>query len=99
MCGICGEIRFDGKPANKKLVSMMKESLRHRGPDDEGIFTETFKDDSTKHIRQNVHTLFMPTQKYILSLAKDVGFILLGKIDMVGAQYEYQYIYILQKPE
>ena len=65
---------------------------------DKGIFTETFKDDETKKVRQNVHSLFMPSQKYILSLAKNTGFILLGKIDMVSAQYEYQYLYILQKP-
>ena len=47
---------------------------------DKGIFTETFKDDETKKVRQNVHSLFMPSQKYILSLAKNTGFILLGKI-------------------
>ena len=41
----------------------------------------------------------MPTQKHILSLAKSVGFILKGKVDMVSAQYEYQYLYILYKPE
>ena len=64
-----------------------------------GIFTETFKDDATQNVRQNVHSLNMPSQKYILSLAKDTGFILLGKIDMINAQYEYQYLYILYKPE
>ena len=63
------------------------------------VFTETFKDDTTAHVRQNIHTFYMPTQKHILSLAKETGFILLGKIDMVMAQYEYQYLYILQKPE
>ena len=62
-------------------------------------FTETFKDDATSNVRQNIHTFYIPTQKYILSLAKDVGFILLGKIDMISVQYEYQYLYILQKPE
>ena len=48
----------------------------------------------TKNIRQNTHKLYMPTQKHILSLAKSVGFILKGKVDMVSAQYEYQYLYI-----
>ena len=62
-------------------------------------FTETFKDDATSNVRQNIHTFYIPTQKYILSLAKNVGFILLGKIDMISVQYEYQYLYILQKPE
>ena len=57
------------------------------------------KDDNSKNVRQNIHTLYMKPQREILALAKEVGFILLGKIDMVSAQYEYQYIYILQKPQ
>ena len=65
---------------------------------DRGTFTETFKDDNTQNIRQNVHNFYMETQKHILSQAKEVGFILLGKIDMISTQYEYQYLYILQKP-
>ena len=62
------------------------------------IFDETFKDDSSGNVRQNKHTLHMDTQKNILSLAKSVGFILHGKIDMVGCNYEYQYLYVLRKP-
>ena len=62
-------------------------------------FEEIFKDDKTKHIRQNVHKMYMPTQRYILSIAKELGFILKGKIDLVPIQYEYQYLYILYKPE
>ncbi len=66
---------------------------------DTATFEEIFKDDKTKHIRQNIHKMYMHTQKHILSIAKENGFILLGKIDMVPVQYEYQYLYILQKPE
>jgi ubiquinone/menaquinone biosynthesis C-methylase UbiE len=62
-------------------------------------FTETMKDDKTGNVRKNIHKLFMPTQKHIISLAKEVGFILKGKIDLVNIQYEYQYLYILYKPE
>ena len=67
--------------------------------ENEAIFTETFKDDNSKNVRQNLHKLYMEPQKNILSLAKEVGFILLGKIDMVSVQYEYQYIYILEKSQ
>jgi len=63
------------------------------------MFSETMTDDATGHVRQNEHVFFMPTQKRILSLAKQIGFKVLGNIDMVSCQYEYQYIYILQKPE
>jgi SAM-dependent methyltransferase len=62
-------------------------------------FEEVFKDDATGNVRKNNHMLHMPTQKHILGLAKDAGFILQGKIDMVNCQYEYQYIYLLYKPE
>ena len=30
-------------------------------------------------------------------LAKDLGFILMGQIDMIRCQYDSQYLYILQK--
>jgi ubiquinone/menaquinone biosynthesis C-methylase UbiE len=68
-------------------------------PNNTATFTETMKDDKTGHIRQNIHKLFMPTQKKILALAKQLGFILKGKADLVNVQYEYQYLYFLYKPE
>ena len=68
-------------------------------PDNLAFFEETFKDDKTGHVRKQTHTLYMPTQKYILSLAKSVGFVLEGKIDLLPVQYEYQYLYVLYKPE
>ena len=37
MCGICGELRFHGRPAEAALISRMNEKLARRGPDDEGI--------------------------------------------------------------
>lgn len=64
----------------------------------EATFEETLTDDASKNVRQNTHVLYMDTQKNILSMAKQAGFILHGKIDMVTAQYQYQYLYILYKP-
>lgn len=37
MCGISGELRFDGAPANGQLVEAMNARLAHRGPDDQGL--------------------------------------------------------------
>jgi len=68
-------------------------------PDNLAFFEETFKDDKTGNVRKQTHKLYMPTQKYILSLAKSVGFVLQGKIDLLPVQYEYQFLYILYKPE
>lgn len=66
---------------------------------DIGYFDESFKDDKTKHVRVHKHKLYMEKQKDILSLAKDVGFKMKGKIDLVQCMYEYQYLYVLYKPK
>jgi asparagine synthase (glutamine-hydrolysing) len=38
MCGICGEIYWDGKQASKEQLSPMLKAMQQRGPDDEGIW-------------------------------------------------------------
>jgi SAM-dependent methyltransferase len=95
--------KFSKKRITNSLVKFKdfqyKADFKLENGNNLGIFTETFKDDNSKNIRQNVHKLYMEPQKHILGLAKDTGFILLGKIDMVSVQYEYQYIYILEKPQ
>ncbi|MYD09132.1 MAG: asparagine synthase (glutamine-hydrolyzing) [Chloroflexi bacterium] len=40
MCGICGVIHFDGKPATRQLLAAMNDRLRHRGPDGEGYLID-----------------------------------------------------------
>src|SRR6266404_3379689 len=40
MCGICGEICFTGAKVDASILEAMVTSLRHRGPDDEGVFVE-----------------------------------------------------------
>jgi asparagine synthase (glutamine-hydrolysing) len=37
MCGICGEIRFDGQSADVAAVARMTASMTSRGPDSDGI--------------------------------------------------------------
>ena len=38
MCGICGELRFDGAPARGEIVAAMRDRLIHRGPDASGAY-------------------------------------------------------------
>lgn len=64
---------------------------------DEASMNEHFKNTKTGDVRKNEHTLFMQTQKQILAIAKDAGFILHSQHSMLQCQYEKQYIYILQK--
>lgn len=40
MCGICGELRFDGKMADLSAVARMTEHLRPRGPDHGGSYSD-----------------------------------------------------------
>jgi asparagine synthase (glutamine-hydrolysing) len=38
MCGICGELRFDGVPVDASRLLAMRERLVHRGPDSDGTY-------------------------------------------------------------
>lgn len=40
MCGICGIIKFDNSPAEPEKIQKMMKVMKHRGPDDEGMFIE-----------------------------------------------------------
>jgi asparagine synthase (glutamine-hydrolysing) len=37
VCGICGELRFDGQPSDPAVVAAMRDQLTHRGPDEDGL--------------------------------------------------------------
>src|ERR1019366_8064889 len=39
MCGIAGFVRLD-QPAQRSLVQAMCDEIRHRGPDDEGVYVD-----------------------------------------------------------
>jgi asparagine synthase (glutamine-hydrolysing) len=40
MCGLAGEIRFDGRPADVGVVARMTACMVHRGPDGDGLWSE-----------------------------------------------------------
>lgn len=40
MCGICGIVKFDGVPPDRHVIERMMGSIKHRGPDDEGILVD-----------------------------------------------------------
>ncbi|MBA2724137.1 MAG: N-acetylglutaminylglutamine amidotransferase [Methylibium sp.] len=40
MCGICGELRFDGSPADMSAVQRMSDKIARRGPDHAGTFSD-----------------------------------------------------------
>jgi asparagine synthase (glutamine-hydrolysing) len=40
MCGICGQYNFDNQQINENSIRGMCALIRHRGPDDEGIYLD-----------------------------------------------------------
>ena len=36
MCGIVGQLNFDGEPVSAKILKKMTDAILHRGPDGEG---------------------------------------------------------------
>ncbi len=40
MCGICGIINYNNQPVHETPIRKMMAVMKHRGPDDEGIFLE-----------------------------------------------------------
>lgn len=40
MCGISGIINLNGKPVGENDIRLMMEKMKHRGPDDEGVFID-----------------------------------------------------------
>lgn len=67
-------------------------------PNDMAMYREIFKDTTTGNVRENELGLYMPKQKTVISMATEIGFNVLGKLDLVKGQKEYQYLYILYKP-
>jgi asparagine synthase (glutamine-hydrolysing) len=41
MCGICGEVTFDGTPVREEELVAMRDQLLHRGPDSFGTYVST----------------------------------------------------------
>ncbi|HQA92294.1 MAG TPA: hypothetical protein PK316_21775, partial [Sedimentisphaerales bacterium] len=39
MCGICGIANFDHKSVDPEVVGRMRDVMRHRGPDGEGLIS------------------------------------------------------------
>jgi len=72
--------------------------FKFKPQEDIAIFEEKFKNDNNDKVRKQEHTFYMETQEAILKQAQNAGFILDAKIDLLKVSYEYQYLYILTKP-
>lgn len=64
---------------------------------DVAVFNEKFEGNDGK-VRKQKHRFHMESDKDIVAMAQQTGFVLEGKIDLIKVGYEYQYLYIFRKP-
>lgn len=88
--------RIDTTAVKFKDFSYKSEFKKNSG--NTYTFKEIMKFDADGKIRVNEHTLYMDSQQNILSIAKDAGFIMLKKIELLRCNFDDQYLYVLQKP-
>jgi asparagine synthase (glutamine-hydrolysing) len=73
MCGICGIINFDRAPVEPSVLKKMMQSIKHRGPDDEGFFIH--KNVGLGNVRLSIidlspaghQPMFSPDKRYCLT--------------------------------
>ena len=66
-------------------------------PNDLAMFKEVFKFNDGK-VRQHEQKLHMPSPEKIISVATEIGFIVVAQYDLIECSEGYQYLYVLQKP-
>ncbi|MCK4763589.1 MAG: asparagine synthase (glutamine-hydrolyzing) [Candidatus Aminicenantes bacterium] len=54
MCGICGIINFNGAAVREPELQAMMQRIKHRGPDDQGIFISAGRDTGFGHVRLSI---------------------------------------------
>jgi len=80
MCGICGVLDYYGKGVDEKLLIEMRDSMKHRGPDDFGIY---FSDDKTlglAHRRLAIIDLSTKAKQPMSNEEKNVWIVFNGEI-------------------
>jgi SAM-dependent methyltransferase len=62
------------------------------------VFSENFQNRATSKVfRKNDHTFYMEPEAKIVRMAKDYGFNVVAKIDLLKAGYENQFLYVFMK--
>jgi len=78
MCGICGELRFDGRPVDAGRLSAAAETLQPRGPDDEGLAIHGSR--GFGHRRLRIMDLAAASQQPMIDPALGLGMVFNGAI-------------------
>lgn len=99
--GVLNVQKYSKNRVNKSVVRFKDFSYKaefNKNSGNQFLFKEMMKFDKDGKIRVNEHILHMDSQSKILAMAKDAGFIMLKKIDLLNCNYDDQYLYVLQKP-
>jgi asparagine synthase (glutamine-hydrolysing) len=78
MCGICGEIRFDGTPVNPQRLQAINDRMSARGPDDEGIYAQGSR--GFGHRRLRIMDLAQASQQPMVDPNLGLGLVFNGAI-------------------
>lgn len=78
MCGICGIYHFDGRPVQEDQLRAMMGQLRHRGPNDEGLFIED--NVGIGHVRLSILDLSDAGHQPMHSLSERFSIVFNGEI-------------------
>ena len=65
---------------------------------DKAYFHEKFKNKKDDKVRKNEHVLYMENEDAVSAMIQSAGFILDGRVNLLKVNYDYQYLYIFQKP-
>src|SRR5690606_24346 len=78
MCGIAGELRFDGQPLDPGVLARMTRSQHHRGPDAEGIWSSPQR--GFGHRRLRIMDLSEAAQQPMIDAQPGLGVVFNGAI-------------------
>jgi len=78
MCGICGEIRLDGRSADVLAIEAMKSEMHRRGPDDGGSFAAGPR--AFGHRRLKIMDLSAASQQPMVDASLGLGLVFNGAI-------------------
>lgn len=78
MCGIAGIINFNGRPVEKENLTAMMKNMKHRGPDDEGVYIHD--DFGLGHVRLSIidlskaghQPMFSTDRRYVITFNGEI---------------------------
>ncbi|AQS60352.1 hypothetical protein [Desulforamulus ferrireducens] len=78
MCGIGGQVRFDGKTVARKILESIGNAIEHRGRDNSGYYHD--KNVGLVHRRLSIIDLTPSGNQPMFTTGKKIGIVFNGEI-------------------